>query len=171
VTVDPAVAAIVGACSALLFGGAAVHKLRDIRRFDEIFAGYGLLIVPASPGAARLVPVLELLVACGLLFAVSRPFAALGGVLLLWVYAGAISVNLLRGRRDLACGCGGPYDRRPIASWMVWRNVTVSLALLALVLPLGARSLELTDAVTIAFGSVTAVLLYLCTDGLLGVVP
>jgi methylamine utilization protein MauE len=167
--VDPAVAAIIAACSALLFGGAAVHKLRDIRRFDEIFAGYGLLIVPARLGAARLVPVLELLVACGLLFAVSRPLAALAGMLLLWAYASAISVNLLRGRRDLACGCGGPYDRRPIAGWMVWRNVTVSLVLLALVLPPGMRPLEPTDAVTMAFGTLTAVLLYLCVDRLLGV--
>jgi Methylamine utilisation protein MauE len=168
-TLDPAIAALILACTALLFGAAAVHKLRDLRLFDEIFAGYGLLSFAARLRLSRAVPALEALTAVGLLFAASRFAAACVGIVLLAIYAGAIGINLLRGRRDLACGCGGPADLRPIAAWMVWRNLGVA-ALLAttLMLPWSSRPLELTDAVTIGFGTITCALAYLCLDTLLG---
>src|ERR1700730_1596922 len=119
-TIDPAIAALIIACTALLFAAAAIHKLRDLRRFEEIFAAYGLLPFASGMRLSRAVPLLEAVVAGGLLLDGSRLAAASAGIVLLLAYAGAITVNLLRGRRDLACGCGGPDDRRPIAAWMVW---------------------------------------------------
>ena len=65
---------------------------------------------------AWLVPMLEVAVAIGLCLAGTRPFAAALAIVVLLTYAAAIAVNLGRGRRDLACGCGGPNDRRPIAA-------------------------------------------------------
>jgi hypothetical protein len=167
-TADPAIAALIVCCVSLLFAGAAIHKLRDPRRFDEVFAAYGLMRPAARLGMSRLVPVLEAAVAGGLLFDLSRRQAAGVGIVLLLGYATAIAVNLARGRRDLACGCGGPDDRRPIAPWMVWRNVTVAVLLLVPMLPWGARPLTPTDAVTIGFGTATIALLYHCLDRLSG---
>jgi hypothetical protein len=185
VTLDPAIAALIVACAALLFASAALHKLRDLRRFDEIFTAYGLIplrarlprVAPQAllgiPSAAlrlRLsyaVPLLESLVAVGLLFDASRPPAVAAGMVALLAYATAIAVNLSRGRRDLACGCGGPDDRRPIAPWMIWRNVLLTLLLAALLLPWSPRSLVLTDLLTIGFGTATCALVYLCLDRLL----
>jgi len=167
-TIDPAIAALIVVCTALLFAGAAVHKLRDLRRFDEIFAAYGLLPLAARLRLSRTVPFLEALVAGGLLLDVARIAAACVGIVLLLVYAVAISVNLLRGRRELACGCGGPDDRRPIAPWMVWRNILFALMLFPVMLPWSPRPLELTDRVTIGFGTATCALVYLCLDRLLG---
>jgi hypothetical protein len=166
--IDPAIAVLIVACMALLFASAAVHKLRDLRRFDEIFAAYGLLTWAARLRLARAVPLFEGLVAAGLLFDAARAMAACVGIVLLLAYAGAITVNLLRGRRDLACGCGGPDDRRPIAAWMVWRNTLCALLLLPVMLPWSPRPLGLTDLVTIGFGTATGALVYLCLDGLLG---
>ncbi|HZO24296.1 MAG TPA: MauE/DoxX family redox-associated membrane protein [Steroidobacteraceae bacterium] len=166
--VDPAVAALAVTCLALLFAAAALHKLRDLRVFAEIFAAYEIL-----PGLVRLhltalVPALEAGVAAGLLLKSTRPAAAVLAVTLLLGYAASIGINLRRGRRDLACGCGGPNERRPIAPWMIARNLLLA-ALAGLVLfPLTARSLELTDAVTISFGTLTCALIYLCLDTLLG---
>jgi hypothetical protein len=108
----------------------------------------------------------EMVVAAGLLVDVCRPYAAALGMLMLLGYASAIAVNLRRGRRDLACGCGGPDERRPIAAWMVWRNVLIALALAAAVAPRTARPLRVTDGVTIVFGLLTIALLYLCIDRL-----
>lgn len=167
-SIDPAIAALILACTALLFGAAAAHKLRDLRRFDEIFTAYGLIPLPARWRLSRVVPLLEAAVAAGLLFEPSRTAAACVGIALLLAYAGAIAVNLLRGRRDLACGCGGPDDRRPIAAWMVGRNILIALLSAAVMLPWSPRPLVLTDAVTIGFGTATCALMYLCLDRLLG---
>jgi hypothetical protein len=166
--VDPAIAALIVACVAILFVGGAFHKLRDLRRFDEIFAAYGVLPFLARLRLSRLVPVLEAAVALGLVFYAARIAAAGVGIALLLAYACAIAINLRRGRQDLACGCGGPDDRRPIAPWMVWRNLLIAGLLAVVMLPWNPRPLLLTDAVTIGFGSLTCALLYLCLDRLLG---
>jgi Methylamine utilisation protein MauE len=167
-TIDPAIAFLIVACTMLLFAAAAVHKLRDLRRFSEIFAAYRLLPLGVGRHASRAVPLLEASVAGGLLFAGSRTTTVFVGIVLLLAYAGAIAVNLRRGRRELACGCGGPDDRRPIASWMVWRNVGIAVLLAAAMLPWSQRSLVPTDAVTVGFGTATCALVYLCLDRLLG---
>jgi hypothetical protein len=165
---DPAIGLLLIAALALLFASASVHKLRNLGRFAEIFAAYGVLPVIARWHLAWLVPMLELAVAGGLLFDVSRAYAAAVGIVLLASYAGAIRLNLERGRRDLACGCGGPDERRPIAPWMVWRNILLALALASTYLPWAPRRFDFTDGVTVAFGLLTFALIYLCVDQLMG---
>ncbi len=167
-TVDPAIGLLLVAAVALLFASASAHKLRDLRRFDEIFAAYRVLTPLARWHLPRAIPFMELAVAAALLLDRSRPYAAVAGACLLAIYAAAITVNLRRGRRDLACGCGGPDDRRPIAPWMVWRNVVLALALSAALAPWTARPLNFTDAVTVIFGVLTLALIYLCIDQLMG---
>jgi tellurite resistance protein TehA-like permease len=163
-TLDPAIGLLLVAAIALLFAAASAHKLRDLKRFDEIFAAYGLLAWVSRWYLTWVIPVLELAVAVGLFFDASRPYAAGVGILLLTTYAAAIAINLGRGRRDLACGCGGPDERRPIASWMVWRNGVIALALLSILAPWTARTLNFTDGVTVVFGLSTLALIYLCID-------
>jgi Methylamine utilisation protein MauE len=164
---DPAIGALIVGCCALLFASAALHKLRDLARFTEVLRAYRVL--PA--GAGRLaagVPVLELSVALGLLTAATRPAAALAGVMLLVSYAAAIAVNLVRGRRDLACGCGGPDEARPIAPWMVLRNLALALLLAGTLAPWQARAILATDVLTIGGGVAVATLLYMSLERLLG---
>jgi len=165
---DPAIGLLLAAAIALLFASASAHKLRDLERFDEIFRAYGLLTGVARLRLTWSVPLLELAVAGGLLFDESRPYAATVGIVLLLTYAAAIAVNLKRGRRDLACGCGGPDERRPIAPWMVWRNFLIALCLASTFAPWTIRPLNLTDAVTVVFGLLTLALIYLCVDQLMG---
>jgi hypothetical protein len=165
---DPAIGLLLAAAIALLFASASAHKLRDLKRFEEIFSAYGLLTGVARLRLSWSVPVLELAVAGGLLFDESRPCAASVGIALLLTYAAAIAVNLKRGRRDLACGCGGPDERRPIAPWMVWRNILIASCLAVTFAPWTTRPLNLTDAVTVVFGLLTLALVYLCMDQLMG---
>lgn len=165
--IDPALGNLLAAAFALLFASAAIHKLRDLAGFADAFAAYELL--PA--GAARLawlLPLLELAVAAGVLLGATRAAASAAGGALLLVYAAAIGVNLQRGRRDLACGCGGPLERRPIASWMVWRNLALAALLAALLLPWAPRSLETADLLTVGAGTAVVALLYMSLDRLLG---
>ena len=166
-TIDPAVACLLIASVALLFLVAAVHKLRDLRRFREVFAAYRLLPLAVGRSVAPAIPALELAVAVALLFENLRMPALWTGVSLLLAYAIAIAINLARGRRDLDCGCGGPNDRRPIAAWMVWRNIGIAILLAAASLPWSDRALVLTDGVTVGFGTACCALVYLCLDRLL----
>jgi hypothetical protein len=164
---DPAIGVLLIACFALLFASAALHKLRDLPHFTEVLRAYRVL----PEGAVRLaplVPLAELAVAVGLFAPAARFGAGLAGAALLGGYAAAIAVNLGRGRRDLACGCGGPDDARPIAPWMVARNLMLALLLAVTLLSWTKRPLLPTDALTVGGGAVVATLLYVCLDRLLG---
>jgi methylamine utilization protein MauE len=165
--IDPAVGALLAGAFTLLFASAALHKLADLRRFAEVLHAYAL--VPAALARlAFLVPLLELMVGAALLAAGSRTGAAAAGAALLLVYASAIAINLARGRRDLTCGCGGPNDRRPIAVWMVVRNLLLAGLLAVTLLPWVPRALGAADALTIGAGTAVAALLYMSLDELLG---
>lgn len=167
-SVDPAVAALIVTCLALLFAAAALHKLRDLRSFAQVFTAYEILPAIVRLRLTGLVPVLEAAVAAGVLLEATRGPASVAAILLLLTYAAAIGINLRRGRRDLACGCGGPDERRPIAPWMIGRNLVLAGFAGLILLPPGGRALEPTDAITIGFGALTCALVYLCLDRLLG---
>jgi hypothetical protein len=165
--IDPAIGALLAGAFALLFAGAALHKLRSPQRFAELFRAYRLL-PEALAGLWWAVPLLELTTAAGLLAGASRAGACATGAALLLGYAAAMAVNLRRGRRDLSCGCGAPGERRPIAEWMVWRNVILAALLGALRLPWSMRTMTAADALTIGAGTAVASLLYISVDQLLG---
>jgi uncharacterized membrane protein len=163
---DPAIGALLAGLFALLFAVAAVHKLRGRAHFAEVFAAYRLL-PKGFEHASLVVPVLEALIALGLLVPAIRALAACAGAALLALYALAIAVNLRRGRRELSCGCGGPHERRPIAAWMVARNLMLAAVLAVLMLPWTSRPLAPVDALTVAGGIAVGALVYASLDRLL----
>ena len=152
----------------MLFASAAAHKLRDLARFDEIFSAYGMIPALSGVRISWAVPVAEIAVAAGLASSVTRPYAAALGILLLLAYAAAIAVNVTTRAPRSSCGCGGPDERRPIAAWMVWRNMLIALAVATAFAPWTDRPLTMTDGITIVFGLLTVALIYLCADQLLG---
>lgn len=164
--IDPAIGALLAGLFALLFAVAAAHKLRGRAHFAEVFAAYRLL-PPRFARASLVVPVLEALVAIGLLVPATRALGACGGACLLGLYAVAIAVNLRRGRRELSCGCGGPHDRRPIAAWMVARNLALAAVLPVLMLPWATRPLGPVDMLTLTGGIAVGALIYASLDRLL----
>ena len=165
-SLDPVFGALIAICFAVLFASAALHKWRDLAGFEQAFAAYALLPQIPKQRLVWLVPLCETAVAVGLLAPRTRAVAALGGALLLLAYAAAIALNLQRGRRDIACGCGGPDQRRPIAGWMAWRNLVLALVLAIAIWPWSGRALTWMDAATIAFGAAAAIVAYLCFDRL-----
>ena len=168
VMLDPAIGSLLVGCFVLLFVSAASHKLRDLKQFAEVFAGYGIAPAVNRWRLSWLVPIVEIAVAVGLLPPVSRAPAAAAGAALLLSYAIAITINLRAGRNAIACGCGGLDQRRPIAAWMVWRNLLLALLLGLAMLPWNARDLEWADGATLGFGLAAIALLYSCAERLLG---
>lgn len=166
--IDPAPAVLIVAAAALLFGSAAWHKLRAPAEFAAALEAYRLLPGRLLAPMAVLLPLAELATAAGILWPVTRASAAIVGALLLLAYAAGIFINLRRGRRDIDCGCAGFGQRRAIAPWMVWRNLALALTLLLVLLPVGTRALDWTDALTVAAALAAGSLLYLAADLLLG---
>jgi Methylamine utilisation protein MauE len=164
---DPVVQLIGRGALALLFGWSAAHKLRDVDAFRAALEGYDLLPpLWAVPAGAVLIGS-EVGLATGLLLPPVAPVAALGGAALLVLYAGAMAVNLRRGRRDIDCGCGGPAGRQPISAALVGRNIVLAMAAIGSALPAHSRSLTWVDGATIVLAVLTVSLLYAAIDGLL----
>jgi hypothetical protein len=164
---DPAIDLTVRLALALLFVVAAVHKLRDVRAFQATFADYRLL-----PGAAaRVVPLVELLVAALLVAPSTGAAGKIGAAGLLLVYAAAVGANLVRGRRHIDCGCAGPHARRPIGGGLVVRNALLAAAALAALAPVQPRLLVWIDALTVSGAVLALAALYLAADRLMAYAP
>ena len=163
-TIDPALAWAFRLALAALWLRAAYHKWADLDAFRASVADYRLLWPEAVPAAALGLALCELAVGVGLVVPMLAPVAAWGGAGLLGLYAGAIIINLARGRRDLDCGCAGPAATRPVGEGLVARNFLLAVVSLAAALPVAARSLAWVDAFSIAAAAATLALLHVAAD-------
>ena len=162
---DPALRALLRCTLALLWLAAASHKLRDRARFRAALAGYQLVPPAAVRALAVLVSIGELVLAISLLMPGTGAAPALATGALLALYAVAISANLMRGRREIDCGCGA--RPQPLGEGLVVRNaVLVAIALVA-ALPASGRMLVWIDAATIAGGAAALAALYAAADAAL----
>ena len=138
---DPALAHVCRGVLALVFLSAAAHKLRAPRDFLATTRGYGLVPTSLAPAVAVLLVGAELGAGAGLLAPATQRAAALAATALLGLYGAGIAINLLRGRRDIDCGCGGPAARQPLSAWLVLRNVGLAALGIAALLPSSGRPL------------------------------
>jgi hypothetical protein len=169
---DPVLAVVLRGALALLLVVAALHKLRDRGAFGATLDAYALLPAALTATVARLVPALELAAAALL---VAPRTAAAGGVLataLLAVYAAAMGINLLRGRRDLDCGCMGPGARSPVGLGLILRNLVLMVAaLVAGFAPGHARALVGVDFLTVPLAIAALAALYAALERVLALAP
>lgn len=117
----------------MLWSAAAWYKLQDRAGFTRALVAYELLSPSFSRLASQLLPLVEALIAVCLLVPASRGPAALLSATLLVTYGVAMAVNLVRGKADIDCGCGGS-EGQLISWWLVLRNFILCCASLALLL-------------------------------------
>jgi uncharacterized membrane protein YphA (DoxX/SURF4 family) len=165
---DPIVGYLIVVSFALLFARAGIHKLRGLDRFVDAFSDYRVMPATLNRPVALAIPILELAIAMLLLWGPGRRLALLGGIGVLITYAAGMALNLARGKRDLECGCGGGYERRSIAAWMVWRNLLLVLPLCIALMSWSTRSFDLSDILTLTGGLTVCATLYTAIDRLLG---
>ncbi len=162
---DPAaVGAIVGALALILFA-ATWHKLSEPEVFAGALQAYELVPRWAVVPVARLLPLTEIAIGIGMLVPLARQFALLALALLLMVYTAAIGINILRGRRQIDCGCGG--EAQTLSWGLVVRNAVLAVAAVLVSGPTSDRDLEWLDAVTLLGGVLAFYGLYLLFDELL----
>lgn len=110
----------------LVFLAAAIAKLSDVRAFTEAVAGYELVPRRLVAPLAGLLPYVEAALGLLVILGVALAGAASALAFLLSAFAGAVAVNLRRGR-VIDCGCG-PSKGKKIG----WRLLAQDLALVVL---------------------------------------
>ncbi len=144
---------MVAAALAMLLLIGAWQKLRDVAVFGAALAAYELLPAALVGVVAWVLPVLEAVAGLTLVIDRTRPLGVALTTGLLVIVTGAVIVNLLRGRTDLNCGCGGIEDEQTLSWALVVRNAgLLSLVALCAVTP-AARALLWLDYVSVAAGA------------------
>jgi Methylamine utilisation protein MauE len=105
-------------------GGAGLSKIGDRVRLTEAIMGYRVVPDRIAVALGRWLPIAEMVAAALLAVGVGVVVVAVFVAVSLTVFAGAMVVNLIRGRR-IECGCSGGSVRR--ISWLlVARNLLLA---------------------------------------------
>jgi len=128
----------------ILFAAGA-SKLRHAARYARLMDAYAVLPAGAGVYLVPVLGVLEIIAAAGLLTSSRRGAAAVLVLVILLLYSAAISLNLLRGRRDIDCGCGGLWGHQPLSGALLLRNAALILCATAPLLIATDRAHALAD--------------------------
>ena len=169
--VDPAFASLAVLLLAVVFGAAALAKLRDLDMFQGVVEQYRLLPVVLVPPFARMLPLVELVAALGLLLPATRAPAAVTLIGLLLLFAAAMAINLARGRSDIDCGCFLAVRKQRISWPLVMRNLVLAGFGVMLLGEGTGRPLAALDWVTIGAAAASLLLLYEAIGRLFGLAP
>ncbi len=162
---DPVAASAVAGCVALILFAAAWHKLSEPDVFAGALDAYRLLPSAGAMLVAKLLPLIEAAIGLLLLIPACRHISLVLFAALIAIYAIAIAINLLRGRHQIDCGCGGDVH---LLSWgLVARNAVLVCIALAVSGPSVDRPYEWLDAVTLVVGVLALYGSYLTFDELL----
>lgn len=178
-TLDPVIGhAAAGALAGVLaLGGGA--KLRDPALFRAVLDDYRLLPQALIAPFGLLLPLAELAAAALLLTAPlgvtgagqapllaidagQAPLRSIGAalaLLLLALVSAAVAINLRRGRRQIACGCGGDAHL-PLGAGLLWRNAGLALLGLMAAAPALPRATVWLDPLAAAFATLFLLGLY-----------
>jgi len=142
--IDPLLQLVIAVALALLFVSAALHKRSEPARFRAQLAAYRLVPADFLRPMASVLPLFEAGVALLLLPEATRATAGAAAAGLLLLYAAGMGINLLRGRGEIDCGCGG--TAQPLSWFLVFRNLALASAAGSLCAPSADRILLATDA-------------------------
>jgi hypothetical protein len=115
---------------ALVFATTAIGKMRNWRTFEGVVANYRMLPEVLVRPFAYGLPLLELLVAVGLV-TLRAPYPECVTAALLGLFAAAMGVNILRGRQSIDCGCFSSTLKQTLRWSLVARNLVMIVLLAA----------------------------------------
>ncbi len=168
--IDPLIARVIGFGFAVLFIGAAWHKLSTPERFAAILRDYQLLPAFLIRPLTFLIPAIEVTLVLGWISGLATWITAMTSAALLATYALAIAINIVRGRIYIDCGCGfgaAAGEEQALSSSLVARNILlIGVALLSLV-PTTARGLGIIDLIIVSASVLIAILLYASSEQLI----
>lgn len=167
---DAVVTRAIGAALSVVFLAGAWQKLRDRELFQAAVENYQLVPEPLLGAVAGAVSLLELAAGILLLPAATRTLGAVFAGLLLVAVTGAVVINLLRGRRDIDCGCGGlsAHVGEQRLSWgLVARNGLLLAGVLASLPDTESRTLVWIDYLSVGGATLALLGLYVSANQLM----
>ncbi len=150
---------------ALLFAFAALEKWQAKALFAAQLGAYQLLPAALVTPASFLVMALEVITAT-LLLTTGNHYGCLLGISLLLAYGGAITINLVRGRSHIDCGCLGS-EGEGISYHLVVRNLVLAGLLAIPLLPTADRAYLLLDYFSVIAGVIALSAAYLTINTLI----
>src|SRR5690348_3458432 len=117
--IDPAFVDLLALALGAIFATSGAMKFGDLDLFESAVANYRLLPELLVKPFAWTLPFVECACAAGMLLPATRPAAAAMLAVLLAIFSAAIAINLVRGRRDIDCGCFGPTLRQELSGWLL----------------------------------------------------
>lgn len=170
-TLDPTLPHMGAALLAIVFLSGGWQKLRNIDSFAMAIEQYQLLPASLAPGAAWGMLAAELAAGVLLLPIATRELGAALALLVLVVVTAAVAINLMRGRRAIDCGCGGPEGSQHLSWGLVLRNGLLSLSVGLAVTSETPRELVWLDGVTVVVGTLAMYGLYAAANQLMANQP
>jgi hypothetical protein len=171
---DPVLTHAVGAALSVVLMAGAWHKLRDMAVFSGAVENYRLLPEVLVAPVALALPVWEMAAGAFLLFASTRFAGGMMAILLLLGVTSGVVVNLLRGRVEIDCGCGGlvgHVGEQSLSWYLVGRNVLLFAAVVFALGDESSRVLVWIDYLSVAGGTLALIGLYVAANQLLANQP
>ena len=131
-TIDPSIALACRLLGALVFATAVAGKITHRHELAGVVANYRLLPEALSVPAAWGTVALEILVVLSLVGGLYLKAGVALAIALLSLFAVAMAINLVRGRREIDCGCFQSGLRQTLSGGLIGRNLVLSAALSSL---------------------------------------
>jgi len=165
--VDPVINIIASLILSYVFVVAGFHKCQAPKEFATTLNNYKILPESLIRQGVYLFPTVEIMTGVALLIPVTAKLAALSAGFLLSIYMVAIGVNLLQGRGNIDCGCGGSEQKQTISEWMIVRNSLLLFLAYIVTCQIEPRSLLWFDWIVIILATLTGCLFYNIVNQLL----
>lgn len=118
----------------IIFAGAWLDKVRKQTAHVQQMNAYRLLSTSFVAPMFYLFLFVELVCTVSLFLWNMSLVPTIGLTALLCIYTGAVTFNLLRGHRDISCGCGGLLENERLHWGIVIRNVLMMALVIGLFL-------------------------------------
>ncbi|WP_232463517.1 MauE/DoxX family redox-associated membrane protein [Tumebacillus avium] len=106
-----------------IFVSSFLEKIRKYEEHKSIIRDYRILPDRIVPYFSAIEVGLQLLTAALLYLGIFLPVAGMLSAILLAMYSIAVSMNLLKGRTEISCGCGGIVGNHQLSWGLIIRNV------------------------------------------------
>ena len=116
----------------LIFFSSGIEKIKEIKKHEGAVADFKILPSKFVPLFSRIDPILEIIISVCIFFSFFLKFNIFSCLILLVIYTIAIVINLLRGRYEISCGCGGVVGTHSLSWWLVGRNTLIMFSLILL---------------------------------------
>lgn len=166
--IDPVVMIALSLMLSFVVVDAGLHKLRNPLHYAAVIDDYRVLPRGSGSVAVWIAGAVEMGAGIAILLpSLNRAGLALTGLLLM-VYFAVMALNLLRGRREIDCGCGAPERAQDLSAGLLVRNAALALAALmsSVAQPL-ARGIGWFDWLVAIAAALAAILIYLSASLLL----